>query len=528
MVAASAFAHRAPGARVAWRVTPLGLVLSITVLALAVRVIGLGSRPFWLDEAFSAWFSAQSWHYLWSVVPTYEAHPPFYYSLLKLWRGVVGDGAIGLRGLSVLFGTVTVPVVMLAALELERQRPSGRPLLGAGVAGFLAACSPMLVLLGQEARPYPLLTFAYAVSILGLLRLIRQLADGGPGQWSSWLLLAVGAELLVWAHALGILYASCLALALAPAWLKPPVSRERLVRGLAAALAVALLYLPCLLLLMSRAHDWGTNWLHWEPGMLLQLVVLYSVPVEVLTVGSAVAALTMLLLIKRALVPAITARGWNPDRAIFLVWLGPPVLSALISASFVPIFLARTLAGTLIPAYLAIGSAIARTQSQRERTVLTAAICITLLPTAVQVATRPGAERWDEVASYLDRNVAPQDQVWLYPSDSALPLNRVGRKIPAPMRLVPAPFPTLGLSGPIRAGWRAMVSVTPLQAAKIASDPAVEHVPVIWLVTRQSGIFDPNNDFPSALARVRRPGKIEEWGYIGVQPYYARPTHGAH
>ena len=46
----------------------------------------LGGRNLWLDEAFSAWFSERSLHYLWTVLPTYEAHPPFYYSLLKVWR----------------------------------------------------------------------------------------------------------------------------------------------------------------------------------------------------------------------------------------------------------------------------------------------------------------------------------------------------------------------------------------------------------------------------------------------------------
>ena len=40
--------------------------------------------------------------------------------------------------------------------------------------------------------------------------------------------------------------------------------------------------------------------------------------------------------------------------------------------------------------------------------------------------------------------------------------------------------------------------------------------------TRQSGIFDPNDDMPKALAHVRRPGALEEWGYITVRPYYAR------
>ena len=147
-------------AQVGVRLTPLHLAVLLSLLAFGVRCIRLDARPLWLDEASSAWFAAQSWHDLWTVVPTYETHPPFYYSLLKLWTKAFGDGRIALRSLSVLFGVATVPIIIAAALELDRHRPTGRPVMLAAVAGFLAACSPILVAYGQEARPYPLFTLS--------------------------------------------------------------------------------------------------------------------------------------------------------------------------------------------------------------------------------------------------------------------------------------------------------------------------------------------------------------------------------
>src|SRR6476619_5426015 len=330
MDSASALKPQVSIARLNWRITRTQLTLGLVLLALTVRLAGLTTRPMWLDEAFTGWFTSQSWHYLWTVLPTYEAHPPFYYSLLKLWRLIFGGEALALRAFSVLFSVALVPVVIAAAFEHERLSPSGRPLLRAGVAAFLAACSPMLVILGQEARCYPLLAFAFATAVLGLLRLMVQFRDGKLGDWPSWIMLGVGTELTLWSHSLGLLYSICLALALAPAWLKPPLDRDRLLRGIVVGAGVALIYFPCLLLVMSRAHDWGANWLRWEPWMLLQLFVLYSVPVEAMTVGSAVAAIAMLLLIKRGLVTAFAARGWNSNRAIMLLWLGPPILAAIV------------------------------------------------------------------------------------------------------------------------------------------------------------------------------------------------------
>ena len=96
------------------------------VVALAFRVLGEIERPLWLDEAYSAWFSSRSWHVLWTEVPTYEPHPPFYYSLLKVWRALAGDSALALRSLSWLFAVAAIPVTIAAANEIERQRPTGR------------------------------------------------------------------------------------------------------------------------------------------------------------------------------------------------------------------------------------------------------------------------------------------------------------------------------------------------------------------------------------------------------------------
>ena len=505
--------------RVDWRVTPLKLGIGLTCLALALRLIDLGTRPLWLDEAYSAWFSARGWTYLWSVVPTYEPHPPFYYSALKLWRELFAGGAVALRGLSVLLGALTVPIVITTALELERQEPTGRPLLRAAAAGFLAACSPMLVLLDQEVRPYPLLIFAYAAATLGLVRLFGEFRGEGAGSWKSWFILGAAAELALWAHGLGILYAICLAGALAPVWLTKPFGRERLIRGGVTALVVSMAYLPCLVMLASRTGDWGTGWLTWKPEMLLQLVGLYTVPGEALTAGSIVAAIAMLLLIKRAFQHSIQNQGWTSERALLLLWLGPPLLAAAISAAMIPVFLPRTLAATLVPAYLAFSSALARSPSQRERTLLSAAIAITLVPTAVQVAARVPMERWDEVGAFLQSHVAPGDQVWLYPNDSALPLERI-EHAGYRSRGIPGDYPAVGFKGPIRAGSPAVVSVTHAQAQAIATDPGNRSIPVIWLVSRQQGLFDPAKELPSALARVRRPGPKEEWGYITVQPYY--------
>ena len=509
--------------RLAWlaRVSPTQAMISLVVLALLIRAIHLSARPLWLDEAYSAWFSARGWHYLWTAVPTYEPHPPFYYSILKAWRAIVGGEAVALRALSVLFSAATVPVMMAASQELERLRPTGRPRLTAAICGFLAAASPMFVLLDQEARPYALMILAYAIATLGLLRLLREFRDGGSGTWPSWLMLGAGTELALWSHGLGLIYAACLAGALAPAWLVRPVSRQRLLRGLVVAATVALAYAPCLAMMVGRVGEWGTGWLDWRPLMIVQLLALYTVPFDVLTAGSAIGGVALLLLAKRAVQPVHSERAWSADTALLVLWLGPPLIAIALSAVAVPVFLLRTLAPALVPFYLAVATALARTADARERTLFSAALVITLVPTALQVTLRPPSERWDEVRLFLDRNVRAGDEVWLYPNDSALPLDAAGPHGYV-RRSLPGEYPATAFKGPIRAGSPAVVSLTHGQAQAIAADPRARRIRTIWLVTRQSGLFDPQSELPRALAKVRHPGRPQAWDYIVVQPFTRR------
>jgi hypothetical protein len=519
MDAATALPTATPRRRLDWRVTAVQLTIGLTALALALRLVGLGIRPLWLDEAYSAWFSARGWHELWAVVPTYETHPPFYYSLLKLWRGTFGASAVALRVPSVLFGVATVPVVIAAALQLERIRPTGRPLLFCGTAALLAACAPTLIQHSQEARPYALMVFAYAVATLGLLRLTEEFSRGGAGGRISWLMLGAGTELTLWAHSLGPLYALCLAVALAPVWLRQ-LTKARFARGLLTAAVVAVLYLPCFLLVARRTGDWGNGWLTWRADHLLKLLGLYAVPAEVLTFVSAVAALIIILLTKRAIQSAVQQRSWSAEAALLLLWWGPPILTVLVSILYMPLFLPRTLTPTLVPCYLSLGAALARIPAARERLILAAALAASLVPAGLAMALRPATEPWDEVNHYIEQHIGPGDLVWLYPNDSGLPLRQAGPAATYKRRGIPADYPALGVPGPVRAGSPAVVSLTAPNAVRLADETARENIPAIWLLTVHNDYFDPSADVPAALSRTRRRGLRREWGYIAVQPFY--------
>jgi uncharacterized membrane protein len=118
------------------------------------RIAGTTRYPFWLDEGYSAYAAAKGFHFLWHVVPLYETHPPFYYSLLRLWTLLFGDSLIASRALGISCGLVMLPVAALAARELARWfAPAFRPVPLMLAALALTALSPVLIDMARTVRP---------------------------------------------------------------------------------------------------------------------------------------------------------------------------------------------------------------------------------------------------------------------------------------------------------------------------------------------------------------------------------------
>src|SRR5690606_24437458 len=80
-------------------------------------------------------------------------------------------------------------------------------------------------------------------------------------------ILGTATIFVLWLHALGILYAGALYLALLLVAAPSGADRAGRLRRLALVAAlVLLLYLPCLYLISARTGDWSTGWLRWNPA----------------------------------------------------------------------------------------------------------------------------------------------------------------------------------------------------------------------------------------------------------------------
>lgn len=152
-------ATRAVPTKVPWRDrTPLALLIG----ALSLRMLALGSKSLWSDEAFSWWHALLGPAEIWARNGD-PHHPPLYYIVLS-WVVPISDSEFALRFPSALASALTVLFVYLLARRLTDSFG------GALLAGVLVALSPLDVWYAQEARQAAMGTFLMVAASYGLIR----------------------------------------------------------------------------------------------------------------------------------------------------------------------------------------------------------------------------------------------------------------------------------------------------------------------------------------------------------------------
>jgi uncharacterized membrane protein len=203
----------APG-RWAWAIA-LGLLL------VGLRFFHLADKPFWLDEAFTAFhlsgypdsqvngfvlaqprsaadmlqFQRVNGHHGWvdmvrHIAETAPELPPLYFLLLRGWSHLFGSSVTAIRSFSALFGALLLPVVYGFCSVAFRDRRV------ALLAVVLIGLSPFHLLLSQEARPYTLWLVEVMVANIALVQAERS------GRPRHWLLYTVAMVLAFYTHLL--------------------------------------------------------------------------------------------------------------------------------------------------------------------------------------------------------------------------------------------------------------------------------------------------------------------------------------
>lgn len=138
-----------------------GLLL-ICVLGFFLRLINLGGPGLWFDEFMSA-FRAHSAFKDTIADLSGSPLPPLYYLIMKVWVRLFGESAFSLRFPSLIFSTLSIPLIFLLARELFDKK------VGL-ISALLLSVSPYSINYAQDAKMYSLF---WALGILSFLFFYR-------------------------------------------------------------------------------------------------------------------------------------------------------------------------------------------------------------------------------------------------------------------------------------------------------------------------------------------------------------------
>jgi mannosyltransferase len=397
---------------------PRVLLAAIGLLALSLRLYGLGDKPFWMDEITSL-------HRATATVPhliadsLHQNHYPTYFLLLWLVARV-GASQWLLRLPSAVFGAVAASLVCAIG-----GRAAG-PRSGA-IAGLLMAFSPFEVQLGQEARSYTLVCCLILTALFGFVRLAQlpalaalPLVRNGAAR-GAWLAYCLGtaAALVVLNVAVPWLVASNLG-ALTIAWRAGTARRGFLRNWGIAQLFILAIWLPLFIAVYIGSEGGVLDGAGWAPSGTVETIWGIVAPVYLLRISSFIT-----LDLAPAAVPALSLG------IVALVAIGiwrlrhqPTVLAAVGLAAFllplgmlllslrVPVLVPRYFAWGAGPFFILAGAGLGQLPTGRLAALagMLGAACFVNLVPYYDYETKP---RWDQLAARLATKIQPGDVVFV-------------------------------------------------------------------------------------------------------------------
>lgn len=488
-------------------------VAGVVALALLLRLPTLSGRSVWMDEAYSYWFSHLSWTDLWTKTPAYETHPPFYYSLLKLWTAWAGTSEAGMRSLSVLASVVTVALTAFAPRLLRLPKRYGS--VGIAAAALLAVNEGNIEY-AQQARPYALQTLFCTLLILLTASMLRRMFDARRehARIEHGVRLAVlsgiAGGIVLWLHNTSpfIIFSNSVA-SFAAIMLFSRYRRADLLLA-AGSLALSLLvWSPCVPILLIESRTVASAfWVTISPKMLIWPYTLAAGGKYAFIPAAAVAVLAWLGMFR-------DNRGLAIHAASML--LLPVLCIFTISYLFTPVFITRTFAW-MAPLFLFVVSLglFGAIPSPGLRHGLLAVLIALGLVQCVGYYRTP-TEDLRGAVRYLRDNVRAGDAVLLYPNEMEVGLHYYARHLAHPFELaaIPARYPALGLKRPYLGSNKGAPAAIESDRAQI--DALLATHPRVWLVGAWQDADGVPNVVGSELVRQRgKPAASADFFGIGI------------
>lgn len=365
--------------------TRIHALVALTAAAALLRFLTLRTQSYWYDEAITVELVRRPFHSMLGALPHSESTPPLYYMLAWIWSRMFGTGEAGLRSLSAVIGTVTVPATYAAAQALISRR-------SALVAAALVAVSPLLIWYSQEARAYALLVLFGVLSLIPLRRAAGRRAARPLATWA----IVAGLALATHYFALFLVAAEAI-------WLLRRASERRVAAAAVVAVAAAATALAPLAAYQAR-YSQHTAWISNSGGIGSRAEYF----LHQLVVGAYPASHIRLLI---AAVPALVLVGlftWTEREeregafvvlGLGLVAIASPAVLALVGDHFFggrgDYFIYRNLIVATVPLTIAAAAVIGAQRTRMFGAAVVVVTCVLLSAVSVEIARRPDLQKPD-------------------------------------------------------------------------------------------------------------------------------------
>lgn len=210
-----------------------GFLLIIMLASAAMRTIFLNGQ-YWMDEGIAVGISSHSLSSIPGILRM-DGSPPLYYMMLHIWMQMFGDTPVATHSMSLLFGTLTIPVGYWGGASLVSKRAGMMAAILFGTSAFLTGYS-------QETRMYALMALLGAIASVAFIHaFVYRRRKYVP-------VFAIAQALMLYTHAWALFFGAGSFLAVILLYrISAPEERENFIKdALFAYVGAAVLFLPWL------------------------------------------------------------------------------------------------------------------------------------------------------------------------------------------------------------------------------------------------------------------------------------------
>jgi mannosyltransferase len=373
----------------------LKVQMAAGVIAFASGSIGLGSKSFWDDEAFSAAAAQLPTDDLVDLSLERDPHTALWHLVLRGWIAIGGDSEFWIRSLSLILGAVAAVLLWRLAAKLFDSTV-------ASVATVFFVFSETFLRFAQDARPGMLTMLLCILAVTFAVRLVQDPRLVNAVGWGALSALAI------YGHPFAAAVPAATVVALAAL----PGNRQRIRLFATAATSFVLVAAPIALLLALRSGNDNLDWVT-ELGLrpVLTGVFLLSGGGYIATgiVVALVLGLFLVIALRTLIVHHQSFASWR--LVLVGLWLTALPIGLIVLSLISPSFVARYLAPAFPAVAIAIGYIVVAAAKRYGRLIPAIVLSVICASSVFHWHNVEEKDDWRNLAATLDTQADPGDVV---------------------------------------------------------------------------------------------------------------------